>query len=437
MNLKKLGFVTLALSAGLMIGCTEDSKVAGPVEPVESNPCLNFGTLKTTITESCTIPGDSSYSLAGMTFVKAGVTVTIGAGATIKGSSDRNVSTAFIVERGGRLIAEGTAAKPIIFTAGTASPRRGDFGGVVLLGAAPLNVDGGETVIEGTNGVLYGGTNSTDSSGVLNYVRIEYAGYLIAQDNELNGLTMGGVGSKTRISHVHQFEGLDDCFEWFGGSVSASHLVATGCDDDMFDWDYGWNGTLQFAFGAHVGITNTDANGIEADNRGTNEQALPRSNPNVANITLMGNGTSSLNGMRLRRGTAGKIYNAIVTGFPAGRAVRVDGNNSIRLVMNDSLKGHGIYAYNNGGRVNVAPAAGLADSVATVAAAIAKIDTSWLLAPTASLGLTLANPKPATAPAGAVTLPTDKGFVPATYVGAFDPAATTLWINEGVWVRKY
>jgi hypothetical protein len=237
-------------------------------------------------------------------------------------------------------------------------------------------------------------------------------------------------------------EGLDDCFEWFGGSVSAHHLVATGCDDDMFDYDLGWNGTLQFGLGAHVGVTNTDANGIEADGRNGAEESQPRTSPNIANLTLIGTctgGGNSMNGIRLRRGVAGHIYNSIVTGFGkgsvSGRAIRIDGNTSIRLLLTsqDSLKGYSIVAYNNGGRVNVAAAAGLADSVATLAAAIAKVGT-WFHADTTNLNITLASPKPVSTPTG-TTLPADKGFTAVTYIGAFDPAAATLWTSG--WVRGY
>jgi hypothetical protein len=352
-------------------------------------------TLSLNITASCQLPGDRTYSLTGITFVKSGATLTIGAGSTIKGKADGSLS-ALVVEPGARLIAVGTAAKPIIFTPATSAPERGDFGGVVILGRGDINLATETGDIEGLTGVPFGGTNDDDSSGVLKYVRIEYAGHLLGTDNELNGLTMGGVGRKTQISHVQVFEGLDDCFEWFGGAVSADHLVAMGCDDDMFDWDMGWRGSLQFAFGAHNLVTNTDANGIEADNLNGNEENLPRSGPKVANLTLVGNNATSLNGMRLRRGTGGQIVNAIVTGFRVGAAVRVDGNTSIRLVNNDSLQGQALYAYNNGRRRNVAPAAGLPDSANTLAAANAKIDSTWFTADTTAVGVSVSVFKPTT-----------------------------------------
>jgi hypothetical protein len=440
-NVKFKGLVGIAAAALISIpvltACTTET------DPTETTGgCLVEGTnnIALNITaDVCELPGDVTYNLQGLTFVKFGSTLKIGAGATIKGKTDGSL-TALIIEKGGYLHAVGTAEKPIVFTAGTAAPVRSDFGGIVLLGRAKLNVPTGSTDIEGLVGVPYGGTDAADSSGVLQYVRIEYAGRLLGTDNELNGLTMGGVGSKTQVSYIHMREGLDDCFEWFGGSVSAHHLVATGCDDDMFDYDLGWVGTLQFALGAHVGVTNTDANGIEADGRNGAEESLPRTAPSIANLTLIGTSTgggNSMNGMRLRRGVAGNIYNSIVTGFGkgtvSGRAIRIDGNTSIRLVNNDSLKAYSIVAYNNGGRVNVAAAAGLVDSVVTLAAAVTKVGT-WFHTDTTNLNITLAAPKPATTPTG-TTLPADKGFTAVTYIGAFDPTAATLWTTG--WVRGY
>ena len=161
---------------------------------------------------------------------------------------------------------------------------------MVILGKADINSPNTTADIEGLVGVPFGGSDDEDSCGELEYVRIEYVGYLLGTDNEINGLTMGGVGSRTKVSHIQVFEGLDDCFEWFGGSVSASYLVASGCDDDMFDWDMGWRGSLQFALGVHTSDVNTDANGVEADNLNGNEGNTPRSAPNVANLTLIGNG---------------------------------------------------------------------------------------------------------------------------------------------------
>ncbi len=445
-NSNLFGAAALILSAGLLGACISDPKDDKEPEP-DPDPtftgCLVTGTnmLKLNITDDLCELEAGTYSLQGVTFVKFGSTLKLHPGVTIRGTSTGS-QTALVVEKGGILHAVGTPSNPIVFTAGTSAPERGDFGGVVLLGNSQVNTPAGTADIEGLVGIPFGGGANpvtTDSSGHLQYVRIEYAGYLFGADNELNGITFGGVGSRTKVSHIHQYEGLDDCFEWFGGTVSASYLVASGCDDDIFDYDLGWQGTLQFLYGTHVGTTNTDANGIEADGRSGAEESMPRTFANIANMTLVGNGTSSWNGMRLRRGVGSQIYNSIVTGFgtgtPSGVAVRVDGNTSIRLVNNDSLKAYGLAAWGNGGRVNVSAAAGLTDSVATRQAAIDKINT-WFLSDTAGLTVTRTNPKPNRAIAGAVALPTGKGFDAVQYVGAFDPAASSLWIDEGTWVRK-
>jgi hypothetical protein len=422
--LRHLGLPALVACAGLMAGCFDEER-KGATNPDGGDGCVDKdNVLALAISKDCELDAGSSYSLKGLTFVKEGATLTIGAGARISGKEDGSLS-ALIVEPGAYLKALGTKDAPIVFTAATSSPERGDFGGVVLLGDADINLANETGEVEGLVGVPFGGNDDADSSGELRYVRIEYAGHLLGTDNELNGLTMAGVGSKTKLSHVQVYEGLDDCFEWFGGTVSASHLVASGCDDDMFDWDMGWSGSLQFALGVHTATTNTDANGIEADNLNNNEGNTPRSAPKVANLTLIGNGTSSLNGMRLRRGTGGHIVNAIVTGFAKGAAVRIDGNTSIGLVNDGGLKVDALYAYANGKKTTVSAAAGLADSAATVAATVAKLD-AWFLADTASLGVTLASPKPdSAAVSGAVDVPS--GFTAARYLGAFDPAATALW----------
>jgi hypothetical protein len=404
---------------------------SGPAPTVGATGCIEPGNkIKETIDENCTLPGEKTYHLQGLTFVEDGVTLTIGAGSVIKGLDDGEL-TAMIVQPGAKLVAIGTASKPIVFTAGTDDPQRGDFGGLVILGKADINLDAETGDIEGLTGVPYGGDQDDDSSGVLKYVRIEYAGHLLGTDNELNGLTMGGVGSKTVISHVQVYQGLDDCFEWFGGKVSADHLFAYGCDDDIFDWDLGWRGTLQFALGVHDAVaTSSDPNGIEADNLNGKEENTPRSAPSVYNLTLIGNGNTSLNAIRLRRGTAGKIGNAILTGFPKGSSVRVDGNASIGLVNDDGLMGEAIYAYDNGSAVKVAAAAGLgsdaADSTAIVAATAEKIAT-WILSDDESLGLDATTFKPNKTKSGAVTPPS--GLVAAEYLGALDPEDENGWIT--------
>jgi len=424
-NAKYIGAFDPAATELWTAGWTRTALVA--TQPVTKGAtCLDAGnTLKLDITADCALPGDKTYSLKGLTFVKPGATLTIGAGAKVMGPENGDLS-ALVIMAGAKINAVGTASKPIVFTAGTSSPARGDFGGVVLLGKADINLDTEEGEIEGLVGVSYGGTDDDDSSGVMKYVRIEWAGYELSADNELNGLTFGGVGSKTQISYIQVYEGRDDCYEWFGGTVSPHHLVGTGCDDDMFDWDAGWRGKLQFAYGYQGVATSSNPNGIEADNLNGKESNTPVSSPMVYNLTLIGNNDNALNGMHLRRGTAGHIGNAIVTGFVKGSAILVDGNGSIGNVNSDDLKGEAIYAYGNTKLASVKAAAGLADSATAVASALTKVE-GWFLADTSSLELTEENPVVGSSVTGAVDVPS--GMVTAKYLGAFDPAASSKWTD--------
>ncbi len=170
--------------------------------------------------------GTNVYFLQGWTYVKSGATLTIEPGTIIRG--DKINKAAIIVEPGGKLIAEGTPAAPIVFTSNqTAGSRNyGDWGGIILCGNAVINVTGGTAVIEGGVGTVYGGTNDNDNSGIMKYVRIEFPGIAFQPNNEINGLTFGGVGDGTTIDYVQVSYSGDDSYEWFGGFVNAKHLVA-------------------------------------------------------------------------------------------------------------------------------------------------------------------------------------------------------------------
>jgi hypothetical protein len=425
-----------------------DSNLVIKLEPYTTNSsCATAGAIALAISSSCHL-AKGTYSLQGLTFLDSGVVLSIDPGTVIKGAVDGSgtkIVSALIARPGSRLYAIGTATEPIVFTAGTAEPVPGDFGGVVILGRSHENFPGDTAAIEGLNSIYYGGGTPRldDNSGEIRYARIEYAGYVIGKDNELNSLTWGGAGSKTKTSYVQAYRGLDDAFEWFGGSNSAHHLVSTATDDDMFDFDAGWSGHLQFAFGA-AGATNNDANGIEADNNGEAVQELsPRTNPKVYNLTLVGNGGAyganrSLSGMRLRRGFAGELGNILITGgFQNG--VAVDGNASYRLVLNDSLKARGVFVSGVSAR-NFHPSkilAGLAlpglDSAAVIDSVKKVVTTHWMAADSAAMatvahGVTAASPKPKVVIPGSVAVPA--GFAAAHYIGAFSPSATKLW-HEG------
>jgi len=289
---------------------------------------------------------NSLYLLQDQIYVTAG-TLTIGPGTVIQGGAGGDDGqNALIVTTSGSIDAQGTSVDPIVFTSandeGDAAP--GDWGGIVLLGTAPINVTGGTNIIEGLDPSEsrgeYGGDDAAHDCGTLNYVRIEYAGFLFGTNNELNGLTLGGCGTDTDLDFIQVHAGRDDGIEFFGGTADISHAVVSQVGDDGLDWDQGWSGNAQFFI---VQQDTVSDRGIEADNLGDDNDATPRSNPTIWNLTLVGTGGAEQDGMRLRRGTAGMINNAIVTNYGSSTCIRVDGSTTIEqansgdLVVSDSI----------------------------------------------------------------------------------------------------
>jgi hypothetical protein len=227
-------------------------------------------------------------------------------------------------------MAAGTESQPILFTSQqpVGSRAAGDWGGVVLLGNAVTN--DGDALIEGLPDVPanhYGGTNDADDSGTMTYVRIEYGGYELATDVEINGLTMGAVGSATVINHIQVSNTLDDCFEWFGGTVNADHLICNVDGDDMFDTDRGYRGTITHLFGRKMANPSSDPNGFEWDNNNGNNDATPVSKPTAKMVTMCGFGADvsvTTYGMVLRRGGTGVMEDVVAVGFSYGVDTRND-----------------------------------------------------------------------------------------------------------------
>ncbi|MBS1124778.1 MAG: putative lipoprotein [Deltaproteobacteria bacterium] len=262
---------------------------------------------------------DHIYILKGYVFVTGG-TLTIDAGTTIKGDN----GSALTITKDAKLNAVGTADKPIVFTSSAATPASGDWGGLVMAGKGPINVPGGTNKIEGfadTFGerIVYGSAtpDATHDCGKLKYARIEYGGFALSVDNELNGLTLTACGSQTVIDFVQVHLGLDDGIEVFGGTVNLNHVVVTQPDDDGLDWDLGWTGKAQFVIIQQR--AGRGDKGIEADSNRSDGDLAPRSAPEIWNATLIGSDGAvgdPQGGMHLRRGTAGKINNAIIAFFP-------------------------------------------------------------------------------------------------------------------------
>ena len=284
---------------------------SGPTDP--NGPL----TVRGTIEADTTWTAAREVLLEGAVFVASGATLTIEPGTRIYGSSASN--GALIVSRGGRIMAEGTRENPIVMTSDQpdGDRARGDWGGLIINGSAPLNIPGGTAEGEGDTGE-YGGTNADDDSGSLRYVRVEFAGSEFSPDNELNGIAFQGVGRRTEVDFVQVHFNKDDGVEFFGGTVNAKHVLCTGIADDSFDWTDGWTGNGQFWIAQQRG---DDADqGIEADNNGENNDLAPRSDPTLFNLTLIGDpdtdeGDESDIGILLREGTAATIRNSIVMGF--------------------------------------------------------------------------------------------------------------------------
>ena len=280
----------------------------------------------------------TEYLLRGAVFVTDGATLTIEAGTRIYG--DSATTGTLIVARGGRLMAIGTADAPIVMTSDQVEGERarGDWGGLIINGSAPLNIPGSEGEGEGDTGA-YGGNNPADSSGVLNYVRVEFAGAEFSPDNELNGIAFQGVGNGTEVDYIQVHSSKDDGVEFFGGTVDVKHVICTGIADDSFDWTEGWTGRGQFWIAQQRG---DDAdNGIEADSNAENNDLEPFSNPTLYNLTLIGDpdtdhGNESDIGMLLREGTKAAVANSIVMGFKS-EGLRLDHAKTYEHAANGGL----------------------------------------------------------------------------------------------------
>lgn len=299
--------------------------------------CAADITVNANLTANTTWTKDNTYFIDGRVFVTNNATLTIQAGTVIKARPRAaQDASALIVARGAKLIADGTAAEPIVFTAqadnlngNLGQGDRGLWGGVVLLGRARTNTASGTGNIEGIPTTeplgLYGGADDADNSGVLRYVSIRHAGSLLGPNNELNGLTMGAVGSGTTIEYVEVFANADDGFEWFGGTVNCKYLVSAFNDDDAFDWDEGFRGKLQFLFAIQDPSVGNQL--FESDGGTTPEDGTPYAMPTIYNVTGIGSGATGTNsishGPIFRDNTGGKLYNSIIHDF-RGYAFRIE-----------------------------------------------------------------------------------------------------------------
>ncbi len=282
-----------------------------------------------TLTGDITLTNDTNWVLQGGVFVgeDGGQTanLTVEPGTRVLGVTGNDF---LAIQRGSKIFAEGTANAPIVFTgpftATDPSAGAGNWGGLVINGRAPINIcddavpfDQCEDVGEGSSG-NFGGDLPGDSSGVLKYVRVQFGGFRIDDEDELNGIAFQAVGSGTTVSHVQVHANEDDGIEFFGGTVNAKNLVLTGIKDDSMDWTHGWAGNVQYVVVKQdPNAANDKERGIEADNFEDNNDASPRSQPSIANATFIGgpSDNKTTTGMVLRRGTGFNMTHVIVTGF--------------------------------------------------------------------------------------------------------------------------
>ncbi len=267
------------------------------------------------ITEPTTLTCDTVWVLTELTTVR-GTTLTIDPGTTVVGAS----SSALVIEKDAQIEAAGTPGGPIVFT--SAQPKgqrqRADWGGLILLGRAPVNLPNGVGQAEGfADPPSYGGDDPAHDCGTLQYVRVEWAGFELVTDNELNGITFYACGTDTTVDHVQSHMGSDDAFEWFGGTMNAKYLVATGMSDDGLDCDLGYTGKLQYVF-VHQDPADPDANhAMEWSNGPDDFTAQPLTSPWIANLTFIGQGAggnaAKSHGFVFKEGAEARVTNSYFT----------------------------------------------------------------------------------------------------------------------------
>ncbi len=455
---------------------------------------IGVADITTDITANRTFFAETTYTLKGFIHVTNGATLTIRPGTKILGDFNTPGSSLFVM-RGARIDAQGTATQPIVFTssrpAGSRQP--GDWGGLVIVGNAPINrsgsvaIEGSGTDASTTGGrnysVLYsGGTTAADNSGTMSYVRVEFAGYAPTADNELNAFTFAAVGSGTRVSYLQSMSALDDAFEFFGGALDGDHLIAYESGDDMFDFTEGFSGRLQYLIGynslpltprAGAGFASGDITGIESDGClgtgcGLAFNSVPLTIPLVANFTLVGCGSTTNcggsvggTGLSLRRGTGGFYINGVVARFPtAGISVR-DQDTFVRAgaastpnVASSDLLIRNIY-FTEYGQTVFQPAVtvpqnqysfDLPTNSLTPGFAISQSLFAALPVPLTSPGdvtaLDWTPASPSISSGGSAIFPgrilakAGSFVVPTTYLGAADPSGAKWWFGWSVYQRN-
>lgn len=458
--------VTDGVVTGVAIGTTIITAVSQSDTTIEATcPVLVTPSTGQVITISGDINADTKwyanakYFLSGFIYVKNNATLTIEPGTVIKGVS--NTKAALIIERGSKIMAQGTASQPIIFTSDKPAGQRasGDWGGLVILGKATTNKHDAGTgvgIAEGGIGSQYGGTDDNDNSGILQYVRIEFPGIALTAtaNSEINGLTLYAVGRGTAIDHIQVSYSGDDSYEWFGGTVNCKYLVCIRGLDDEYDTDNGFRGNLQFLFGLRDPNVSdqSGSNGFESDNDADGSALTPITKPTFSNVTLYGpltvSSTLPVNhlfkrGMHIRRGSQLSVYNSVFVGWSKG--LMIDGalGNSPTAADNNELQIEKCILA--GMTANYEAASGTVvtpytiDQIAAYYTATARGNSINTLAELIGPNLISLTAPALLPPAGASSLTgasftnsrlTDAFFTPVTYKGAFGTTNwTTGWCN--------
>lgn len=324
------------------------------------------------ITSDTTFVNTKSYVLQGVVTVKNDATLTIEPGTVVRGAAGSQPPSVLLVTRNGKINAQGTKSRPIIMTSNQpfGTRKRGDWGGLLVLGKAPINVganiSGGATC--GTGGCqnqagtfyieglvanddgLYGGTDASHSCGVMTYVRVEYAGSILSPNNETNSFTWGGCGKGTVAHHLQAIYGADDSFEWFGGTMDAKYLVGGLGADDYVDFQLGYTGRIQFGL-FYQSPDQKGNRGIEGDNSEYDNAATPFSDPLMYNLTFVGSGLPGFDeanapGIFLRRGSRGSFNNMVVTNFYSSGVEITDANTQAQMDAGN-IKMNGILLWKN------------------------------------------------------------------------------------------
>ncbi len=311
--MKNLLLSALAIAVLTFTSCSRDEDSDGNNNAVTINPANFQGELLDG--QSATLDPTQVYNLTGSFIVRGGATLTIPAGTRIEATG--GTASYIAIAQDGLLYVNGTSTNPVVMTSGNAVKATGDWGGLVICGRANTNKGGstGQTATSEVGDLTYGGTENTDSSGVIRYLRVEYTGAAFNATKEFNGVSLFGVGSGTVFEYVQAYKSGDDGIEFFGGNVNAKYLIALHSEDDALDFADGYSGTLENVF-----IKDVAKAGVEGSNNGDNGAATPTTNATLKNFTILkGSLAGSEHGMFMKEGSGRwDCQNIYIDGFTKG-----------------------------------------------------------------------------------------------------------------------